>query len=173
MKHILNVAAAFAAGALAMFFLDGSMGRRRRALARDKVAGASHDAADFVQGKGRRMAGRARGMLATGRLDRVSSTEPQSDEQLGERVRSRIGHLVSHPRAIVVNVQEGVVRLTGQVLATELDTLLSQLTQMTGVRKVHNALSALHNVTEFSYLRPGQEPADVDSSDTESRPLQP
>lgn len=164
MKHIVNVTAAFAAGAFAMYYLDSSIGRRRRALARDKLAGVSHDAADFVEGKGKRWVDRAKGVVATGRLDRVSSTEPQDDAQLRERIRSRLGHLVSHPRAIEVSVEDGVVRLSGQVLATELDPMLSQLTHMPGVRKVHNALTALNDPSGFGETRHGEESAEMGQS---------
>jgi hypothetical protein len=149
MKHYLNVAAAFAAGALAMYYLDATMGRRRRALARDKVIGAAHDAAYVAQGKAKRMIDRARGLMATGSLSGVTSSEPQTDAQLRERVRARMGHLVSHPRAIEATVEDGVVRLSGQVLAKELDGLLSQVSGMKGVRKVHNALSALNDPSGF------------------------
>jgi hypothetical protein len=83
-----------------------------------------------------------------GRLDH----EPPSDAQLRERVRSRVGHWVSHPRAIEVDVQDGVVRVTGQVLASELDGLLSRLTGVPGVRKVHNALAALEDPSGFGEL---------------------
>jgi hypothetical protein len=64
-------------------------------------------------------------------------------------VRARMGHLVSHPRAIEATVEDGVVRLSGQVLAKELDGLLSQVSGMKGVRKVHNALSALNDPSGF------------------------
>jgi osmotically-inducible protein OsmY len=161
MKQILNITAAFAAGAIAMYYLDSTMGRRRRALVRDKIVGVSRDAAEIVGAKGKRMADRARGVMATGSLDRTSSSEPQSDAQLRERVRSRMGHLVSHPRAIEVSVEDGVVRLTGQVLTQELDGLLSQLTGMAGVRKVHNALSTLNDPSGFGEVKAAQEPAEM------------
>jgi len=169
MKHILNITAAFAAGALAMYYLDSTMGRRRRALARDKIVGASHEAADFVEGAGRKVAGRAKGVMATGDLDRVSSSQPQSDAQLRERVRARMGHLVSHPRAIDVSVEEGVVRLSGQVLVKELDGLLSQLTDMPGVRKVHNALTALDDPSGFGEVQRAQDSAEAGPSAFESQ----
>ncbi len=161
MNKALNVAAAFAAGALAMYYLDSTLGRRRRARARGKIVGASHDAADYVERKGKRFMGRAKGVLATGNLGRVSSTEPGSDAQLCERVRSRLGHLVSHPRAIEVAVEDGVVRLTGQALAAELDPMLLQLTEMAGVRKVHNALRALNDPGEFEEIHREQEAAEM------------
>lgn len=157
-NQVLGLIAAFTAGALAMYYLDSTMGGRRRALARDKVIGATHDAAEFVQHKGKHMADRAKGMMATRNLDRVTSTEPQTDAQLRERVQSRMGHLVSHPRAIEVSVQDGIVRLSGQVLAKELDGLLSQIAGMAGVRKVHNALAALDDPSGFGEV-PRQERA--------------
>lgn len=161
MKHALNLAAAFAAGAIAMYYFDATMGRRRRALARDRAIGLSHDAADLVESKGKRFLDRARGVAATGRLDRQSSSEPQSDAQLRERVRSRLGHWVSHPRAIEVDVEEGVVRVSGQVLAKELDGLLSRLTGIPGVRKVHNALVTLEDPSGFGEMPQAGTPQSV------------
>ena len=75
--------------------------------------------------------------------------DSQDDAQLRETVRSRLGSWVSHPRAIDVDVHGGVVRVSGQVLATELDGLLLQITGVPGVRKVHNALSALRDPSGF------------------------
>jgi osmotically-inducible protein OsmY len=158
MKHTLNVVAAFAAGAIAMYYLDSTMGRRRRVLARDKIVGLAHDAADLAEAKGKRMVDRARGVMATSSRDRVA--EPQSDAQLREHVRSRMGHLVSHPRAIDVSVEDGIVRLSGQVLAKELDGLLSQISEMRGVRKVHNALTSLTDPSGFGEVQ-REEGADV------------
>lgn len=162
-KQILGVMAAFAAGAIAMYYLDSTLGRRRRALVRDKVVGAAHDAANLAQAKGRRMVDRARGVVATRNLDRTPGTEPQSDAQLRERVRSRMGHLVSHPRAIEVSVEEGIVRLSGQVLAKELDGLLSQISDMKGVRKIHNALTSLDDPSGFAEVQ-RQEAAEIAAS---------
>jgi osmotically-inducible protein OsmY len=163
MKQILNVAAAFAAGAISMYYLDSTLGRRRRALARDKIVGVAHDAADLAGAKGKRMVDRAKGVMSTGNLGRMSSTEPQSDAQLRERVRSRMGHLVSHPRAIEVTVEDGIVRLSGQVLAKELDGLLSQISEMKGVRKVHNALTSLTDPSGFAEVQ-RQEAAEIAAS---------
>lgn len=119
-RNSLNAAAAFAAGALAMYCLYAALGRRP--------------------------ADRSTGPV---RFDRDPSFQPESDAQLRDQVRSRLGHWVSHPRAMEVDVNEGVVRVSGQVLAQELDGLLSQLTGMPGVRKVHNALSVLDDPSGF------------------------
>lgn len=73
----------------------------------------------------------------------------EDDAQLRDRVRSRLGDWVSHPGAIRVDAVNGVVRVSGQVLAKELDGLLFQITGVAGVRKVHNALDALTDPSGF------------------------
>jgi hypothetical protein len=63
-----------------------------------------------------------------------------------------------------VSVEQGVVRLSGQVLVMELDGLLSQLTDMPGVRKVHNALTVLNDPSGFGEVERAKEPAEVGPS---------
>ena len=67
---------------------------------------------------------------------------PSADFRLGERVRAKLGEWVSDPGAVEIKVVDGIVRVSGQVPANELDGLLSRLTGVRGVRKVHNALSS-------------------------------
>lgn len=117
MKHdltidALNVAGAFAAGALLIYVVE----RQRLRAARRRLTGpAGSDA----------------------------------DARLRERVRAKISDLVSHPRAIEVEAADGVVRVSGQVLAAELGGLLLQLLEVPGVHKVHNALATLRNPDGF------------------------
>jgi len=82
----------------------------------------------------------------------------EDDAQLRERVRSRLGDWVSHPGAIRVDVENGVVRVSGQVLVKELDGLLSRITGVDGVRKVHNALEALSDPSGFGEVSKGRSP---------------
>jgi hypothetical protein len=159
MRNELNCIAAFAAGAAAMYYLDSRMGARRRALVTDKVIAAGHETAEFLQAKGKRAADRAKGVLATGRLDRVSTSEPQSDAQLCERVRARLGHIVAQPKAVEVEAQQGSVKLTGHVLAREVDKLLAEVSGMAGVRKVDNALATHQNASEITDLMSRRQPA--------------
>ncbi|MDB5882906.1 MAG: hypothetical protein JWP43_2784 [Ramlibacter sp.] len=62
------------------------------------------------------------------------------DSHLRERVRKRVAELVSYPDAIDVQVEGHLIRVSGRVLATELDGLLSQLTQVPRVYRVYNTL---------------------------------
>jgi len=81
-----------------------------------------------------------------------------SESRLGDQVQACIGKLVSHPDAIKVRVEGGVVRVSGLVLAGEMDRLLSQLTHLPGVHKVHNALSPAADEQRFAELRQAREP---------------
>lgn len=76
-----------------------------------------------------------------------------SQSRLREQVQACIGRLVSHPDAIQVSVDGGVVRVAGHVLASEQDRLLSQLTHLPGVHKVHNALTAVQDPDRFEEQR--------------------
>jgi osmotically-inducible protein OsmY len=53
-------------------------------------------------------------------------------------VRSRIGHVVSHPGSIEVAVLEGRVTLTGPALSRELEPLLCEVKRVRGVTGVEN-----------------------------------
>lgn len=79
-----------------------------------------------------------------------------SQARLREQVQACIGRLVSHPDAIQVSVEGGVVRVAGHVLAGEQDRLLSQLTQVPGVYRVRNALSAVQDPDRFDEQRTAQ-----------------
>ena len=52
---------------------------------------------------------------------------------------------------------ERLLRVSGLVLASEMDRLLSQLTQLPGVHRVHNALSPVHDASRFEEMRQAEE----------------
>jgi hypothetical protein len=74
---------------------------------------------------------------------RRSRPGPISDDIVLQRVRSRVGELVSHPDDVQISVEDGVVRLTGHVPPGERDALLTQLLAMPGVVRLRSALSSL------------------------------
>jgi hypothetical protein len=78
-------------------------------------------------------------LIATALTRRYERQLPD-DTQLRRRVRERVAGLASQPDAIEVTVENGVVRVSGPIAASEQDLLLSELTQVRGVRKVYNAL---------------------------------
>lgn len=80
--------------------------------------------------------------LASFALMRVRREDaPMSDDVVLERVRERVFEIVSDPRRVDVTVENGIVRLTGQVAPDERDELLTQLLYMPGVVRLRNALA--------------------------------
>jgi hypothetical protein len=65
---------------------------------------------------------------------------PVSDDIVLERVRSRAAQILSNPDAVEIDVDNGVVRLAGDVPAEERDQLLTQLLWLPGVVRLRNAL---------------------------------
>jgi hypothetical protein len=62
------------------------------------------------------------------------------DRQLVERVRSQLGHVTSHPRAIDVEAHDGEVTLYGPVLASEMTEIVHLVASVDGVEHVINEL---------------------------------
>jgi osmotically-inducible protein OsmY len=138
MNTVLKLAAAFAAGAAIMYFLDPETGRRRRAMVREQGIGAGQDIEDFARTRSRHAADRVRGAVARTRARVVH--EPVDDDRLRERIRSNLGHLVDHPGAVNVQVHDGHVVLGGHVAQSEIDRLLDAVEAIPGVDAVDNRL---------------------------------
>jgi osmotically-inducible protein OsmY len=136
-RSLLGVAGALAAGAFATFFLDPEQGRRRRAIARDKLVSGLKHASGSSQALAQSVRNRSTGLVA-GARQRLSPA-PVSDDVLAERVRARMGHNVSHA-SIDVRVEQGEVILRGPVLDSELESLLRAVRAVPGVRGVVNQL---------------------------------
>ncbi|MGH9792173.1 MAG: BON domain-containing protein, partial [Candidatus Acidiferrales bacterium] len=82
---------------------------------------------------------RARGLAAETRSR--FSHQPPSDEVLAERVRSKLGRNTSHPGAIGVSVNDGIVTLRGDVLQPEVRDVMSCVYSLRDVADVHNELT--------------------------------
>lgn len=140
MKNPIGTLGAAAAGALAMYYLDPDLGARRRALLAELVRNGL---------PGDRRASRQQ-RLSPGVYHRLTQSDPQSDAELRDRIQDRLDHMVSHPRAIDISVENGVVRLSGRVLTKERDGVLEQVQQMPGVQKLVNAMTAHDHPQEIA-----------------------
>lgn len=130
-----------AAGAGLMYMLDPQRGRRRRALVRDQAISALTKLDDAIGVLSRDLRNRTQGALAETRS--FSSNligESAPDDLLVARVRSRLGHVVSSPRAIEVDASAGRVALSGQILAHEHGGLLRAIAAVPGVAQVDDNL---------------------------------
>ena len=125
-------------GAAAVFILDPSRGGRRRALVRDKIVRATRLTRDGLDATARDMGNRARGIAAATRR-RLWNGEV-SDHTLIERVRAKLGRASSHPRAIDVVANDGIITLRGPILASEVKNVMAITRSVRGVEDVINHL---------------------------------
>jgi uncharacterized membrane protein len=132
----------FAAGAGLMYLLDPARGARRRNMIRDKAASAAAGSGTGLRRTGQYLADSSRGLVAETRAR--FRHEAASDYKIGARVRSAMGRVVSHPKAVWVTVVDGNVTLCGDVLAAEADALVAVAKGTRGVRSVVNQLR-VHN----------------------------
>ena len=128
-------------GALTAFFLDPTVGRRRRARGVDRVRGT-------VNRGLRRTQRTARGVGATayGVLQRLTHLREQpkdyDDATLAHKVETEIFRPADVPKGkIVVNAVDGIVQLRGEADTPELmDELVERTRRVQGVREVENLL---------------------------------
>jgi len=141
MKRPLDVIAGLGVGATLMYIFDPLVGRRRRALVRDKMVRLGHKTVDAVDVAARDLKNRALGLAAEtkGWIAERGGAEI-SDEKLRERLRSSLGPIVSHPSSIEVSVEHGTVTLTGPILADEVDRLIRHVSGISGVTRVESRL---------------------------------
>lgn len=121
-------------GAASMFLLDPDRGARRRALVRDKAVWASRKTRDAAEATRRDVGNRLTGLQA--RVRNQFAHDAADDATLHARVRAALGRVTSHPRAISVNVMNGVVTLTGDVLEAEASAVESATAGVRGVDSV-------------------------------------
>ena len=75
------------------------------------------------------------------------------DLRVSKRVRSELGHVSSHPRAIDVEVHGGAVTLRGPVLNTEVVDILNGVESVRGVTAVQYALDGYDSAAGVPSMR--------------------
>jgi len=154
---LTSIVASVALGAIAMYAFDPDKGRRRRALARDKAVSVLLDTRHAAGATRRDVTHRLLGLRA--RAKRLLRRQPTTDDlQLIERVRARMGRLVSHPHAIQVGALGGRVTLSGPILAHEATPLLAAVGTVWGVGSVENLLVVHDHPESIPSLQGGVDP---------------
>jgi hypothetical protein len=136
MKRNVAILGGIGLAAGVMYFLDPTAGRRRRALVRDKMFGWTRRGRRTLDAAATDMSNRIQGTIShmgTGEHGHVVD-----DPVLESRIRSRMGHVVSHPSSIAVGVEGGRVVLTGDVLASEVNGLMRTVADTPGVSSAEN-----------------------------------
>lgn len=143
-----------AVGAGLMFVLDPRQGGARRALVRDRSARAVHEVEHATRIGGRDLGHRVEGMVA--RLF-GGDHEPVTDAVLVERVRARLGHVCTHPHAIVVRAKaDGEIELKGSIEVDEADRVVAAIARVRGVRSVDDDLARVEHLPGHEQIRARQ-----------------
>jgi uncharacterized membrane protein len=144
-------------GAGLTYFLDPGRGARRRALIRDTVTHSARVTRRAIGTVGRDMLHRTYGTAASLRSpfrhDRVD------DPVVVERVRSKLGRLVSHPHAVEVMSIDGIVTMRGPILEREANRLIRAVRHVDGVRDVIDELERHERAGNIPSLQGGRPPA--------------
>jgi hypothetical protein len=120
-------------GAVGMYMLDPQRGGQRRALVRDKIVRGVRTLGMIADKRLRDVGNRMKGSAAEARAVIRERDRQMEEDRLVERVRAQLGHVVAHPRALQVSVDEGCVIVSGPVLAGEAQKIKERLDETRGV----------------------------------------
>jgi hypothetical protein len=138
-------------GGAMMYMLDPDQGNRRRSLVRNRVGHTWNGAGEFMGKAQRDLRNRARGVSS--RAASAFRHEEVPEEILEQRVRSKLGRVVTHPRAVEVAVQGARVTLEGEVRAREVQRLMRTVSAVPGVEHVENRLAVLEQDEDVPELQ--------------------
>ncbi len=154
MNKALRLMSAAGLGAGLMYLFDPNRGKRRRALVRNKITHVGKVASDVTGKTGRDVRNHVLGVFAeVGSHFRIKDV---SDDVLEARVRSKLGRVVSHPSAIEVKAVDGLIILTGPIIATEEHPLLESVTGIHGVKSIENRLELHQQAGDIPALQGGR-----------------
>jgi hypothetical protein len=151
-EHWMLLGGGAGVGAGLMYLLDPQSGNRRRAVARDKAVSAANKSGDTLRKASKDLGNRGKGLYAA--VGSRLSSDEASDPKLTARVRSVLGHHVSHPGAVTVYAENGKITLGGPILVSELAGFLAAVEAVKGVQGVLDHLEVhetAENVPEFHH----------------------
>ena len=154
MSPAITACATLGTGAGLMYLFDPERGACRRARLKDKAAHVINKTGAVAGSVSRDLNNRIRGLAA--QAGSVFKSGGADDDTLAARVRSRMGRVVSHPGAIEVAAQDGMVRLSGDALTHERDALLSCARSTPGVRGVNDQLRIHDRPSDIPNLQGGR-----------------
>lgn len=141
-------------GAIFMYLFDPDRGKRRRASVAQKIRHAANVAGDVTGRTKRDVRNHLHGAVAQVE-SLLQSTEP-SNTVLRARARSKLGRIVSHPTAIDVKADNGVITLSGPILSQEEHPLLDAIIRIPGVKNIENLLALHEQADDVPALQGGR-----------------
>ena len=138
-------------GAGLMYFLDPQHGTRRRTMVIDRANRFVNNIDESIDIAVEDARNRARGVLSemTARL----SDQESPDWILEERVRSNLGRLARHTRALDIRADGGRIYLSGPVLRGDEDAVVKAALRTRGVHGVENQLQVVDNPQDIPALQ--------------------
>lgn len=155
MNRGMSLLGAAGLGAGLMYLFDPDRGKRRRALVRNEAVHISRITANAAGKTRRDVRNHLHGAFAE-----VESlflkNGPVSNDVLEARVRSRLGRVVSHPSALEVKAVDGLIVLSGPIVADEAHPLLDAVTGIRGVKNIENRLEVHEHAGDIPALQGGR-----------------
>jgi hypothetical protein len=135
LDHTMTLVSGMILGATVMYMFDANRGARRRAYARDRVIHAGHVLGRGFRKRSKDWVNRALGSVAELRSSIKDRMATVPDDQLVDRVRSQLGHVVSHSGLLQVEARDGCVLVSGPVLVGEVEKIRRRITETRGVKE--------------------------------------
>ena len=138
-------------GAGLMYFMDPQHGTRRRTMVIDKANRFVNNIDESIDIAVEDTRNRARGVLSemTARL----SDQGAPDWILEERVRSNLGRLARHTRALDIRAEGGRIHLSGPVLREDEEAVVKAALRTRGVHGVENQLQVFDDPQDIPALQ--------------------
>lgn len=146
-----TLVASLGLGAGLMYFYDPRLGKRRRTQVRDRVNSLVNTVDDSVDVAMQDMRNRARGVLAE--LSAKLSDQGAPDWILEERVRTNLGRIARHSRALQVQADGGRIYLRGPALRGEVEALVKTAARTRGVHGVENEIQIFDTPEDIPALQ--------------------
>jgi uncharacterized membrane protein len=138
-------------GAGLMYFMDPQHGTRRRAMVRDKANRFVNSIDESIDKALEDTRNRTRGVLSE--MTAKLSDQGAPDWILEERVRSNLGRLARHSRAVDIRADGGRIYLSGPVLREDEDAIVKTALRSRGVHGVENQLQVFDNSRDIPALQ--------------------
>ena len=135
LDHSVTLLSGMIIGATAMYIFDEHRGAKRRSYARDKLVRAAHSVGRGARKRSRDLVNRAVGSLAELRSSLRDRMKTFSDDQLVDRFRSQLGHVVSHSGLLEIKALDGCVIVRGPVLEREVEKIRNRMQKIRGVKE--------------------------------------
>jgi hypothetical protein len=118
-----------------MYIFDERSGAARRSYLRDKAIRALNELGWHANRRARDLGNRAWGQVAEWASAVKDSQRQMPDDVLRERVRAQLGHAVSHPGSLIIDVRDGMVHIGGDIFHGEREQIERRLAKTRGVRE--------------------------------------